>query len=168
MGFNRDHLFDIQSRLEMGRILKGENPEKIDVSYIFCKQLFAPWENLDDDPVAIDLIYDQIINGIRANIYSYGRDVDMSEFVLLAVQHYYIIHGKDIEQDKMKQIVQELIPAPHLNPNQNGDGKSSNKKIKPLFTEKQIDEIVKNAIQKDNDVNIFMLNSILTISNFVV
>jgi hypothetical protein len=48
----------------MGQIQKGEDPRSLDVSYIFCKQLFAPWENLDDDPVSIDLIYDQIINGI--------------------------------------------------------------------------------------------------------
>jgi hypothetical protein len=48
----------------MGQIQKGEDPRGLDVSYIFCKQLFAPWEDLDEDPVAIDLIYDQIINGI--------------------------------------------------------------------------------------------------------
>jgi hypothetical protein len=48
----------------MGQIQKGEDPRSLDVSYIFCKQLFAPWENLDDDPISIDLIYDQIINGI--------------------------------------------------------------------------------------------------------
>lgn len=48
----------------MGRILKGEDAKNLDVNYIFCKQLFAPWENLDDDPVSVDLIYEQIINGI--------------------------------------------------------------------------------------------------------
>ncbi len=58
-------LFDILSRLEMGQIQKGEDPRALNVNYIFCKQLFAPWENLDDDPVSIDLIYAQIINGIK-------------------------------------------------------------------------------------------------------
>ena len=48
----------------MGQLHKGENPNDLDVNYIFCKQLFAPWENLDDDPVSIDLIYEQIINGL--------------------------------------------------------------------------------------------------------
>ena len=64
LGFNKDHLFDILSRLEMGQIQKGEDPRNIDINFIFCKQLFAPWENLDDDPISVDLIYEQIINGI--------------------------------------------------------------------------------------------------------
>ncbi|CAF3603065.1 unnamed protein product [Adineta steineri] len=147
LGFNNDHLFDILSRLEMGQLHKGEDPRSLDITYIFCKQLFAPWENLDDDPISIDFIYEQIINGIRSNIYSYEPDVDPAEFVLLAVQHYYVIHGKDVEPEKMKEIVQELMPAP-----QNvGDGKANNKKIKPFLNEKQIDETVQNAIHKDAD-----------------
>ena len=56
-------MFDVLSRLEMKQLRKGEDPRCIEVSYIFCKQMFAPWENLDEDPIAIDLIYEQIING---------------------------------------------------------------------------------------------------------
>ncbi len=152
----------------MGQIQRGEEPRNLDVSYIFCKQLFAPWENLDEDPVSIDLIYEQIINGIlfslfrninyfligiRANIYTYSPEMDPNEFILLAVQHYYIVYGKDVELDKMKQIVQELLPAPYTTAPQNGDGKSVNKKIKPLMSEKQIDDIVRSAVQKDDDVS---------------
>jgi len=79
--------------------------------------------------------------------------MDPNEFILLAVQHYYIVYGKDVELDKMKQIVQELLPAPYTSVQQNGDGKSANKKIKPLMSEKQIDDIVRNAVQKDADVS---------------
>jgi hypothetical protein len=93
--------------------------------------------------------------GIRANIYSYGPEIDPAEFILLAVQHYYIVYGKDVELDKMKQIVQDLLPAPYITPppSQNGDGKAPNKKIKPIMNEKQIDDIVRNAVQKDADVS---------------
>jgi hypothetical protein len=54
----------------MAQVQKAEEPRNLDISYIFCKQLFAPWENLDEDPVAIDLIYDQIIHGISFSLYS--------------------------------------------------------------------------------------------------
>ena len=47
----------------MGAVQKGDTPQNLDITYIFCKQLFAPWENLDEDPVSVDLIYEQIING---------------------------------------------------------------------------------------------------------
>ncbi|CAF1217575.1 unnamed protein product [Rotaria magnacalcarata] len=139
IGFNKDHLFDILSRLEMGQIQKGEDPRNVDITFIFCKQLFAPWENLDDDPISIDLIYEQIINGM-----------DPEEFVLLAVQHYYIIHGKDVESDKMKQVIQDILPSSYIIP-QNGDGKTTNKKSKAVINEKQVDSMVELAIKKDAD-----------------
>ena len=51
----------------MSQIQRGEEARNLDIDYIFCKQIFAPWENLDDDPISIDLIYDQIINGHSSN-----------------------------------------------------------------------------------------------------
>jgi hypothetical protein len=52
----------------------------------------------------------------------------------------------------MKQIVQDLLPAPYV-AQQTDEKKGSNKKTKPLMNEKQIDEIVQSAIQKDADVS---------------
>ncbi|CAF1183362.1 unnamed protein product [Rotaria sordida] len=150
LGFNKDHIFDILSRLEMGQIQKGENPPNVDIIYIFCKQIFAPWENLDDDPVSIDLVYDQIINGIQTDIYVYTNGIDPEEFVLLAVQHYYIIHGKDVEPDKMRETIYSLIPRSYTGL-QNGDGKSLNKKNKSIITEKQLESMVELAVKKDAD-----------------
>jgi hypothetical protein len=97
--------------------------------------------------------------GIRANIYNYNPETDPGEFILLAVQHYYIVYGKDVEPDKMKQIVQEVLPAPYTTSVQNGDGKAGNKKIKPIMTEKQIDDIVRSAIDKDAEVKSKRRNS---------
>ncbi|CAF1043310.1 unnamed protein product, partial [Didymodactylos carnosus] len=145
LGFNNDHVFDVLSRIEMNQIeTKGDVEKPVDIQYVFCKQIFAPWENLDDDPVAIDYIYEQIINGIRANIYTYEPVSDEGEFSLLIVQHYYIIHGKDIEPDKMKQIVRDITPPPFVL-------SDSNQKIQLVLTEKQIDIIVQKAIQKDGE-----------------
>jgi hypothetical protein len=78
-------------------------------------------------------------SGIRTNVYSY-------------VQHYYVIHGKDVEPDKMKQIIQDILPTPYTSP-PGSDGKSANKKIKPILNEKQIDAMVQSAVQKDTDVS---------------
>jgi sugar phosphate isomerase/epimerase len=91
-------------------------------------------------------------SGIRTNVYSYGQELDPNEFVLLAVQHYYVIHGKDVEPDKMKQIIQDILPTPYTTP-PGSDGKSANKKIKPILNEKQIDAMVQSAVQKDTDVS---------------
>lgn len=72
--------------------------------------------------------------------------------MLLAVQHYYIRNGKDVEPEIMKQLIQEIMPAP-MNLPQNGDGKVNNKKVKPFMNEKQIDDAVQEAIRKDADVS---------------
>ena len=77
---------------------------------------------------------------------------DPAEFILLAVQHYFIVHGKDVEVDKMKQLVQDLLPTPYIAV-QNGDEKSKDKKTKPLMSDKQIDGIVESAIEKDAEVS---------------
>lgn len=93
------------------------------------------------------------LSGIRGNIYQYSPEADPGEFILLAVQHYYIIYGKDVELDKMKQIVQDVLPPPYTTGVQNGDGKSDGKKLKPIMTEKQIDDMVRAAADKDADVS---------------
>ena len=92
------------------------------------------------------------MTGIRYNVYESNPVADPAEFILLAVQHYYIMHGKDVEADKMKQIVQDLLPTPYI-ASQNGDEKGKDKKTKPLMSEKQIDGIVESAIEKDSEVS---------------
>ena len=57
----------------MSQIQKADDPRTVDISYIFCKELFAPWETLDDDPISVDLIYEQIINGMT---FSSNRSID--------------------------------------------------------------------------------------------
>lgn len=89
--------------------------------------------------------------GIRVNIYPYAPDIDPSEFILLAVQHYFIVYGKDVEPEKMREVVQYLLPSPYTAA-QNANGSKSNKGMKPLLSEKQIEEIVMGAMQKDADV----------------
>lgn len=65
----------------MEQVQKNKDPRALDISYIFCKQIFAPWENLDDDPIAIDLIYEQIINGRTAHRLACHRSINR-RFVL--------------------------------------------------------------------------------------
>ena len=92
--------------------------------------------------------------GIRANVYSFTPELDPIEFALLAVQHYFIIHGKDIDPEKMKQLVQEILPIPMITPRPTTGGKSSKSSTKGLLSEKQIDELVQTALDKDEEVRI--------------
>lgn len=53
----------------MSQIQKGEDARSLAITYIFCKEIFAPWDNLDEDPVSVDLIYEQIINGLLSFVF---------------------------------------------------------------------------------------------------
>ena len=77
-----------------------------------------------------------VIIGVRSNIYTYGDNSDSDEFILLAVQHYYIMYGKDVEPEKMKQLILEIMPASSGN-----------------LSDKEIEASVQVAIQKDADVS---------------
>ena len=91
--------------------------------------------------------------GIRANIYPFSPEIDPEEFILLAVQHYFIINGKDVESDQMKKIVQDLLPAPYYMTQSPDAGTKGSKAIKPILSEKEIDGLVQAAVQKDADVS---------------
>jgi tmRNA-binding protein len=91
------------------------------------------------------------ISGIRNNIYTYLPEFDPSEFILLAVQHYYILHGKDVEPDKMKQIIEDTLPPPYTS-SMASENSRANRTKKPLLSEKDIDGMVQNAIRTDVEV----------------
>lgn len=94
-----------------------------------------------------------LLLGIRANIYPFNPEIDPEEFILLAVQHYFIIYGKEVESDQMKKIVQDLLPTPYYMTQNPEAGTKGSKAIKPILSEKEIDGLVQAAVQKDVDVS---------------
>lgn len=49
----------------------------------------------------------------------------------------------------MREVVQYLLPAPYVAPPPGGKGKG----VKPLLSERQIEELVQGAMVKDADVS---------------
>ena len=96
--------------------------------------------------------YKHLFTGIQSNIYVYTEDAIADDFVILAVQHYYVVHGKDIEQDKMKELIHDILPSSWI-ASETGDRKLSIRRNKGLITEEQMEKMAQAAVEKDVDVS---------------
>jgi len=70
------------------------------------KDLFAPTDNLSGDKVAIDLIYHQIVGGIRAEEYI----CEQQQMISIIAKRYYIENGHEIKENLLRQVVQDSFP----------------------------------------------------------
>ncbi|KAF3858548.1 hypothetical protein F7725_011749 [Dissostichus mawsoni] len=64
------------------------------------KELFTPWHDCSKDPVSSDLIYRQVIKGIKIGDYMSDK---------MAAQHYYIKFGSAYSRENVQKVVGECI-----------------------------------------------------------
>ncbi|XP_078379190.1 myosin-VIIa-like isoform X1 [Oculina patagonica] len=72
----------------------------------FRKDLFAPTDNLSSDNVAIDLIYHQILGGIRVEEYI----CEHQEMINIVAKRYYIEYGQEIKENMLRRVIQDSFP----------------------------------------------------------
>uniref|UniRef100_A0A3B5B673 FERM domain-containing protein n=1 Tax=Stegastes partitus TaxID=144197 RepID=A0A3B5B673_9TELE len=104
------HVFDAVSQCEQE--MRRQNMEEKDAPWRLSirKEVFTPWHDSSKDPVSTDLIYRQVIKGIKNGEYvSYQED----DYVQLAAMHYYIRFGSRCRRERVQGVVDECIPT-HL------------------------------------------------------
>lgn len=111
LGSEGDHVMDAISQCEQYAKEQGEQERVAPWKLFFRKEIFTPWHNPADDPVATNLIYHQIIRGIKCGEYRCSNEGDIAT---LAAQQYFIENGPNMNSQHLHENIRNYIPTHFL------------------------------------------------------
>lgn len=76
------------------------------------QEIFSPWHDPTEDAVATNLIYQQVVRGIKFGEYRCDKDEDLA---IIAAQQYYVENGTDLQPEKLNAALTSYIPDFSLN-----------------------------------------------------
>ncbi|CAB4007972.1 myosin-VIIa isoform X1 [Paramuricea clavata] len=107
IGAGGDHVMDYVSQCEQFRKESGYNERSPDWKLYFAKELFAPWHDPAEDKVSTDLIYYQVIRGIKHGEYKCETKQELAE---IAANEYYITHGSHLDRSLLVSLLPSYLP----------------------------------------------------------
>lgn len=107
LGCEHQFVFDAISSCEQFAKEQGISEKNIKWQLYIQKEMFLPWHNPSDDPVATDLIYHQIIKGINYGDYVCTSEKDIAMVAALA---FYAEHAAKYQKDVMMKMLPETLP----------------------------------------------------------
>ncbi|XP_076018235.1 unconventional myosin-VIIb-like [Genypterus blacodes] len=106
LGSSGRHVMDAVSQCEQEMRRQGKQEQDARWKFSISKELFTPWHDCSKDPVSTDLIYKQVIKGIKSGDYTCEKE---DEYVQLAAKHYYIQFGSEHSTENAHKVVKECI-----------------------------------------------------------
>ncbi|KAK9973280.1 hypothetical protein ABG768_024020 [Culter alburnus] len=125
LGGGREHVMDAISQCEQEVKRKGGQEQHAPWRLYFRKEIFTPWHDCSQDNVSTDLIYRQVIRGLKYGEYQCEKEED---YVALAAKHFFVQYGSDTSMENTRTVVKECINSKLL------EAKSEDKWIQMVNT----------------------------------
>ncbi|XP_044267931.1 myosin-VIIa-like [Tribolium madens] len=108
LGSESDHVMDAISQCEQYAKEKGQSERNAPWKLFFRKEIFTPWHNAGEDSVATNLIYHQVIRGLKFGEYRCSVEGDVAT---LAATQYYVDNGPQINPEILHTRIGEYMPT---------------------------------------------------------
>jgi myosin VIIa len=107
LGCEHQFIFDAISSCEQFAKEQGIPEKNVKWQLYIQKEMFLPWHNPIDDPIATDLIYHQITKGIIYGDYTCTSEKDIA---MIAALCYYIQFGGKYDKNVMMKKLPDYLP----------------------------------------------------------
>lgn len=114
LGSEGEHIMDAISQCEQFAREQGTPEKSAPWRLFFRKEVFTPWHNPAEDPVATNLVYCQVAKGVKFGEYRCDSEKDLA---MIAAQQHYIEYGARIDPNLLRKVIVNYIPNQFIQSN---------------------------------------------------
>ncbi|GLG96071.1 Myosin-VIIa [Gryllus bimaculatus] len=108
IGSTTDHVMDAISQCEQFSKERGGQERNAPWRLFYRKEMFSPWHDPTLDAVSTNLIYQQIVRGVKFGEFRCDKESDLA---MLAAQQYFVECGPELDNNNLGQLLPNYIPT---------------------------------------------------------